>query len=443
MKTPVTTVPWPPTLDAAGSIDGARVLARLLLFGVLAMIAALFVTPWQQNVTGGGRLIAYAPLERQQSIEAPIKGRVMKWYVQEGDHVDAGDPIVDLADNDPELLDRLKRERDSVVRQIDAATLSIAVAEAKIDSLDTVRTAAVAGAGLKRQIAEDKRDAALRAYDAAVAALGTAKVNEKRQRKLHEGGLVSTRTLELAELKVQTTSAGVDRAKSKLQAAKREVKAMGADRTKTDADSLAKVEDGRSSLQKAKSDKAKAEGALAKIDTRLSRQQRMQVTAPRAGTVFRLVAKEGGEVVKQGDALAVLVPDTVSRAVELWVDGNDAPLITEGRHVRIQFEGWPAVQFVGWPSVAVGTFGGTVAFVDATDNGEGKFRVVVVPDDVEEWPEARYLRQGVRANGWVLLNQVSLGYELWRQFNGFPPAVTPPGQSAGPKSTGVKTAGKD
>ena len=38
-------------------------------------------------------------------------------------------------------------------------------------------------------------------------------------------------------------------------------------------------------------------------------------------------------------------------------------------------------------------------------------------------PDNRWLRQGVRANGWVLLNQVKLGFELWRQFNGFPPTV--------------------
>jgi len=29
----------------------------------------------------------------------------------------------------------------------------------------------------------------------------------------------------------------------------------------------------------------------------------------------------------------------------------------------------------------------------------------------------------VRANGWVLLNQVTLGFELWRKLNGFPPSV--------------------
>ena len=37
----------------------------------------------------------------------------------------------------------------------------------------------------------------------------------------------------------------------------------------------------------------------------------------------------------------------------------------------------------------------------------------------------RFLRQGVRVNGWVLLSQVTLGYELWRIFNGFPMLILP------------------
>ena len=60
--------------------------------------------------------------------------------------------------------------------------------------------------------------------------------------------------------------------------------------------------------------------------------------------------------------------------------------------------------------------------MDATDDGSGTFRVVIVPDpDQPPWPDGEALRQGVRAKGWVLLGQVSLGYELWRQLNGFPP----------------------
>jgi hypothetical protein len=48
----------------------------------------------------------------------------------------------------------------------------------------------------------------------------------------------------------------------------------------------------------------------------------------------------------------------------------------------------------------------------------------VVPDGEDEpWPSGAFLRQGVRVNGWVFLDRVKLGYELWRRFNGFPPVV--------------------
>jgi multidrug efflux pump subunit AcrA (membrane-fusion protein) len=413
-------------------------LASLLVAMVVLSVLALVVTPWQQSVRGAGRVTAYAPLERRQTVEAPVKGRVVHWYVQEGDHVEVGQPVVDLADNDPELVARLERQRTTIVARVEAAALAITVAEAKIVALDGSRTAAITGAALKSEIARDKLDGAQRAYDAAVAEQETAQLNLERTEKLHAEGLASTRKLELAQMKSRTSKAKVAKERASLSAAKRSVKSAQVERSKVDGDAGAKVEDAKSSLQKAKADKAKAEGELAKIDVKLAQQSQMQVVAPRAGTVFRLAAKEGGEVVKQGDALAVLVPDVSTRAVELWVDGNDAPLITPGREVRIQFEGWPAVQFVGWPSVAVGTFGGQVAFVDATDNGKGQFRVVVTPLEGEVWPDARYLRQGVRANGWVLLNQVKLGYELWRLFNGFPPAVNAPDSDTPTKADGKK-----
>ena len=59
------------------------------------------------------------------------------------------------------------------------------------------------------------------------------------------------------------------------------------------------------------------------------------------------------------------------------------------------------------------------------DNGKGKFRCQILPDKTEtiQWPQDRFLRQGVRANGWVLLEQVPLWFEVWRQLNGFPPIV--------------------
>lgn len=74
--------------------------------------------------------------------------------------------------------------------------------------------------------------------------------------------------------------------------------------------------------------------------------------------------------------------------------------------------------------MAVGTFGGEVISVDATDDGAGRFRIVVAADAADDpWPGTRFLRQGVRAKAWVLLRNVPLWQELWRQLNGFPPVV--------------------
>lgn len=159
---------------------------------------------------------------------------------------------------------------------------------------------------------------------------------------------------------------------------------------------------------------------LARIETKVVRQASQAIVARRNGVIQKIFAPEGGALVKQGEKLAVIVPESADRAVELYVTGNDIPLLSVGREVRLQFEGWPAVQFSGWPSVAVGTFSGTIGVVDPSDDGTGKFRVIVFPTKGENWPDARYLRQGVRVVGWILLDTVRLGWELWRRVNAFP-----------------------
>jgi len=173
-------------------------------------------------------------------------------------------------------------------------------------------------------------------------------------------------------------------------------------------------------INKIKGELADSENNLTNSEINLSRQRMQKVTAPRDGVIHRLPINSQSQVISQGQQLLVIVPDTDSRAVELWVDGRDAPLIVQGGEVRLEFEGWPAIQVAGWPEVNIGTFKGQVSFVDPTDNGLGSFRVMVTPTKEEKWPSARFLRQGVSAKAWVILNEVSVGYELWRLVNGFP-----------------------
>jgi multidrug efflux pump subunit AcrA (membrane-fusion protein) len=413
----------------------ALVLARLLIVFFCVVATALVVVPWQQSARGAGRVIAYAPLERQQFIAAPVEGRIMHWHVAEGTHVKAGDPVVEVSDIDPTIIERLQQERAAVQARRTAAEERARAISEQLNSLSGSRSAAVSAAESRARMAVDRLRAAEQAVHAAEVAHKTALLNLNRQRALEAKRLAATRAVELAELEETRTRTDLERAKASLHAATAEKLAFQNDTAKANRDGTASMDNARATRATALAEVAAADAELARIEVRLTRQRAQTVTAPRNGTILRLLVNQGGEIIRAGERLAVLVPDTDDRAAEIWVSGRDAPLISEGRHVRLQFEGWPALQFSGWPSIAVGTFGGRVALVDATDDGQGRFRVLIVPDAEDEpWPEARYLRQGVRANGWVLLDQVSLGFELWRVFNGFPPALSgaPPAQASAP-----------
>lgn len=174
-----------------------------------------------------------------------------------------------------------------------------------------------------------------------------------------------------------------------------------------------------------KASEASATAEVVKAQTAVSRQQTQLVTAPRDGIILKVFGGDTSTYIKEGQVLVSFAPEAGPRATELFVTGLDAALVSKGRDVRLSFEGWPAVQFSGWPSVAVGTFPGVVQFVDPAVSINGRYRVVVTEKPGQPWPDERFLRLGGRAQGWVLLNEVKLGYEIWRQLNYFPPEPTP------------------
>lgn len=420
-------------MHQAGKVKLVRRLSWLIWLLLPLAAVALVFAPWTQSVQGSGRVIAFAPLERRQLVEAPIGGRVKSWFVQEGDYVKKGERIAEISDNDPAFVTRLRMERDAVRSQIKAQALSIDLTSSRIESQKLTRDFGLDNVTQKLTVLDEKIQAKRRRLESATAVAKTSEQNLARQSKLLTQGLASKRQHELAQLSVDTTRADLARARSELRGAKAERKALLAERAKVGAAYEASIDSTRSSLEKLRAEKSKSEAELAKVEVRIARQAQLVILAPRDGTVLRFLAKEGAETVKAGDPLIEFVPSTQSRAVEIWVDGNDAPLMQAGREARIQFEGWPAVQFMGWPSVAIGSFPAKVDFVDAHGDDRGYFRVVLTPVD-KSWPDGHYLRQGVRARAWVLVNRVSLGYEAWRQLNGFPATSVPGKGKAASKS---------
>jgi len=400
----------------------ARRLSRVFGGVVLVALVTLVFVPWVQTVSGQGKVIAFSPSERSQTVESPLKGRVLRWLISEGDAVQTGQPLVEIQDLDPEITSRLERQRASVEAKIEAQTAQIEAFDQQVASLREVRVSSLDAQRAYLDQAIQKLEAARQKFSAATTNREVAQLQLTRLESLEKDGLASQRDFELGQLSVQKAEAEWRSASADVRNAERTVDAERIGLAQKASELDAKIQDILAKREKVRGDREDARAKLAQQETKLARQGNRIVPAPRDGTLFKIIAFEGPAQVKVGDPLGIIVPNTQQRAVELVVDGNDAAWVEAGRQVRVQFEGWPAIQFAGWPGASVGTFGGTVTFIDATDDGKGNFRIVVMPDETESnWPGPNELRQGVRAKGWVLLDTVTLGFEAWRRLNGFPP----------------------
>lgn len=444
-----------PALRLARSSRWARVIAKFLLVALVVTVVLMAFSPWQQSVRGSGSVLAFSPDERPQVIQAPIKGRVVNWGegIHENAHVEKGQLIVEVRDLDEGYIARLEQQQtnseqsvaasvqqlEATQRVLDAAKTIVESYQAQVRAYGLVKQETMAAQDAYVEMARKKVDAELQQLAEYEAAIPQLQAQYDRLKVLHAEGNVAIQKFQEAERKLKEAETKVERAKAYVAAARSELEGKTRERVAKIQKAQVDIDYAEAALRKAHGDVSKAESDVAKatqelnkakkdlleVQTKVARQRNQRVEAPFPGYIVRITPNLGTAILKEGDAICTIVPTTTDRSVQIWLDGNDAPLVEPGRHVRLQFEGWPALQFTGWPSVAVGTFGGEIVSVDATDNGKGKFRALVRPaPDSPAWPDERFLRQGVRVNGWVLLNRVPLWYEMWRQLNGFPPVVS-------------------
>jgi multidrug resistance efflux pump len=400
----------------------AQVLLALLCMSVLAMA---FV-PWQQSARGEGKVVAYVPQERQQTVTSQVKGVVVEVNdaLYEGSRVQRGDKVLEIEPLASNLGEQLTRQLQDLEVKRSSAEAEAEAYGLNITAYEEARDAAVEAAEEMIAAAKAKWDAKKRLVPGYEAKELQARLNHERQRGLFERGIKPEKEVESLKKDWDVAVSDLEAARLDVEAAQSEYQAKMSEREEKQRTAQAKVDYSRAMQQKALGMAATVQKERRDLEIKLSELDRMVITAPRDGMIFRMPVYERGQAVKEGDPLFTIVPDTTSRVVELWIAGNDIPLVQIGDHVRLQFEGWPAVQFAGWPSVAVGTFGGQVVAIDPSDDGTGDFRVQVGPESDSGWPATRYLRQGVRANGWIMLGRVRLGYEVWRQLNGFPPSLS-------------------
>lgn len=406
-------------------------LAKILAYwcgGIFLLLVLCTFLPWTQNIRSTGKLTSLKPADRPQTIHSTIPGRIEKWLVAEGQKVKKGDTIIRLSEIkekyfDPQLLSRINEQVQSKEGSKTSTMQKAEALKKQITALKSGLTFSLNKAKNKIIQAELKVVSDSMDFNAIQAEYEIARNQYERQEKLYQQGLKSLTELEQRRLKLQEVSAKVVSAQNKFNASKNELQNSQIEISSIMADYSDKISKTESELGSTLSYLYSIDGELAKMTNEYSNMQirssYYNITAPQDGYVVKALKQGIGETIKEGEPVVTIMPDNPSLAVELYVKPMDVPLLSKDRKVRLQFDGWPALVFSGWPNVTFGTFGGRIAVIDNIDS-QGKYRILVVPDQEEEaWPEA--LRIGSGVYGWAMLNDVPIWYELWRQLNGFPP----------------------
>ncbi len=402
---------------------------RYWFVGFIVLLLSIALLPWTQNVKASGSITTLQQEQRPQEIASPIPGRIVKWYVSEGDFVKKGDTIVELSEVKEDYLDPNLVERTQ--EQIFAKREAIESYKGKIETTDSQINALKSALALKIAQVESKllqQKSKLAAEEADLIAANNgyeiAKDQFERQQKMYDDGLVSKTKLQDRFGYFQSALAKKTAAENKVAVAKQESVNLSIEKNSAQQEYYEKISKAEGDRFQSQGQVSSEQGNVAKLKNQVSnytiRNAMYFITAPQDGQIVQAKKSGIGEMLKDGERITIIVPTKLDYAVEMYVRPVDLPLIDLGQKVRFMFDGFPAIVFSGWPDGSYGTFGGKVVALENTISPNGLFRVLVAEDKTDrKWPPQ--LKIGNGAQGIALLKDVPIYYEIWRNVNGFPP----------------------
>ena len=405
-----------------------KVLNKIILGVSILGIIILFL-PWTQNISGSGAVTTLKPDQRPQTIHSAIAGRIEKWYVKEGDFVKKGDTILFISEVkedylDPNLIENTKN-------QVDAKKMAQESYGGKVTSLSSQIAAIENEKNLKLQQAKNKiRQSFLKVksdsidLEAVKTQIKIANTQFNRAVTLNKEGLKPLTDVEEKRLKLQESEAKIITQENKLLTSKNELINAKVEVNRIGAEYTEKKSKARSEQFTALSNQYDTKAQVNKLQNQYANYQirngMYYIKAPQNGYVNRAIQSGLGETIKEGTQIVSIMPAKYDIAVETFVSPTDLPLVHKGEKVRVWFDGWPTIVFSGWPNMSYGTYGGKIVAIENFISENGKFRVLIAPDQQEAvWPKQISIGSG--AQTLALLDNVPIWFELWRSLNGFPP----------------------
>ncbi len=401
---------------------------RWFLFIFLGGIIVLFL-PWTQNIKVMGNVSSLYQEQRPQQLNSPIPGRIIKWYVKNGDYVKKGDTLLQLSEVKEDYMDPLLVKRTE--QQVDAKKGLQKYYEAKVGTTNSQLQALNSGRDLKLsqlKVKISQLNNKLAGEEAELVAanneLRMSSDQYERQKKMYDEGLVSLTQFQQRSVSYQNALAKKTATENKLAQTRQEIVNVSIEQNAT-------IQDYNEKLSKTEGERFQSlgqiegsDGDIAKLENQVAnykvRQGLYFVIASQDGQVVQINKAGIGEILKDGESIGVIVPEKVDYAVEIYIKPVDLPLVKEGQRVMCIFDGFPAIVFSGWPNSSYGTFAGKVIAVENNISANGMFKALVIQDKNEkQWPPK--IKMGTGVQGIAILNDVPIWYELWRNINGFPP----------------------
>ncbi|MEY3946857.1 MAG: hypothetical protein RJB03_1563 [Bacteroidota bacterium] len=398
-------------------------------YGILGALIIVMFLPWTQNINTAGKVTTLYQDQRPQELNSIIPGRIVKWWVKEGDFVKKGDTIVQLLDIkddylDPQLLQRTEEQLKAKQQKIIFYNDKIDATQSQVSALEQSRDLKLNS--LENKIEQTRRKLLSDSAEVVAAEIDYTIATQQltRGKQMFSEGVVALTELEKRTAQFNKTQAILTEKQQKFQNTRQDLVILKIEMGDVRQEAADKIFKAQGDIASARGEVATTDGEVAKGTNQLAnyviRGGQRWLIAPQDGQVINARKQGLNETVKEGETIVEIVPNKINYAVELFVDPMDLVLIDRGQDVRLIFDGFPAIVFSGWPAASYGTFLGEVIAVETNLSSNGKFRILVVPGNEEKkWPPNIKIGAGVR--GFAMLKNVSIWYELWRQINGFPP----------------------
>ena len=403
-------------------------VSKWFLFTFLAFVFIMFL-PWTQNIKTQGNVNTLFQEQRPQKLNSPIPGRIIKWYVKNGDVVKKGDTILQISEIKDDYLDPLLVERTQ--EQVQAKkgvreyyNAKISTTENQIAAISTAKDLKLNQIKIKIAQLQNKLKAEQAELTAVNNELKIAQDQLNRQNKMYEEGLVSLTQLQQRNVSYQNALAKKTSAENKLVQTQQEITAQNIEQN-------AVIQEYTEKLSKTEGDRfqsmgqvAGSTGDIAKLENQVAtykvRKGLYYILATQDGQITQLTKAGIGEIVKDAETIGIIVPKKIDYIAEIYVKPVDLPLIRENQKVMLIFDGFPAIVFSGWPNSSYGTFSGKIIAIENSISENGLFKAIVAEDKTQKrWPPN--MKIGTGASGIAILNDVPIWYEIWRNINGFPP----------------------